>query len=223
MPNYMDCQKEINWNMRSILIDWLIEVQWKLKLLPETLFLSVSLIDRFLSKRAVSMPKLQLVGLTATLIASKVEEVLAPSVANFIYLADNAYEASELLKAERYMLQVLNFAINYPNPLTFLRRVSKAEGYDTRSRTLAKYFMESALVDSGFVTCAGSLLAAGSIYLARQMLSSLPLWVLFLPDLVDTQFGALQHLCGSGSERVCGQDAGDVQECDGECAAGCDV
>lgn len=163
--------------MRSILIDWLIEVQWKLKLLPETLFLSVNLIDRFLSKRAVSMPKLQLVGLTASLIASKVEEVLAPSVANFIYLADKAYEASELLKAERYMLQVLNFAINYPNPLTFLRRISKAESYDTRSRTLAKYFMESALVDSAFVTVPGSLLAAGSIYLARQMLNSTPLWV----------------------------------------------
>lgn len=183
--------------MRSILIDWLIEVQWKLKLLPETLFLSVNLIDRFLSKRAVSMPKLQLVGLTATLIASKVEEVLAPSVANFIYLADNAYEASELLKAERYMLQVLNFAINYPNPLTFLRRVSKAEAYDTRSRTLAKYFMEGALVDSGFVTVPGSLLAVGSIYLARQMLSSLPLWVISAIYLgVDTKLGALQHILG---------------------------
>lgn len=104
--SYMEQQKEINWSMRSILVDWLIEVQWKLRLLPETLFLSINLIDRFLSKRAVSLVKLQLVGLTATLIASKVEEVLAPSVSNFIYLADNAYDQGELLKAERYMLSV---------------------------------------------------------------------------------------------------------------------
>jgi hypothetical protein len=106
--SYMDQQKEINWSMRAILVDWLIEVQWKLRLLPETLFLSIHLIDRFLSKRAVSLVKLQLVGLTATLIASKVEEVLAPSVGNFIYLADNAYDQTELLKAERYMLSVSN-------------------------------------------------------------------------------------------------------------------
>jgi hypothetical protein len=176
----MDCQNEIKWNMRAILIDWLIEVQWKLKLLPETLFLSVNLIDRFLSQRAVSLVKLQLVGLTATLIASKVEEVLAPSVANFIYLADNAYSATELLKAERYMLHVMNFSLSFPNPLTFLRRISKAEGYDARSRTLAKYFMEVALVDSNFVACVGSLLAATSIYLARKMLASTPLWVFIM-------------------------------------------
>ena len=158
--------------MRGILIDWLVEVQWKLKLLPETLFLSVNLIDRFLSRRAVSMVKLQLVGLTATMIASKVEEVLSPSIANFIYLSDNAYDTQELLKAERYMLHVLNFHLAYPSPLTYLRRISKAEAYDVRSRTLAKYLMETALLDDSFVVCPPSMLAAVGIYLARHMLSS---------------------------------------------------
>lgn len=201
--------------MRAILVDWLVEVQRRLNLLPETLFLSVNLIDRFLSKRAVSVAKLQLVGLTASLIASKVEEVLAPSVANFIYLADNAYDAAELLKAERYMLQVLSFSINYPNPLTFLRRVSKAEGYDTRSRTLAKYFMESALLDSAFVTVCGSLLAAGSIYLARKMLNSFPLWVIHPHYIsVDPELGALQHIRGATSKGMCRKAVGDVQEHD---------
>jgi G2/mitotic-specific cyclin 1/2 len=172
----MDSQKELNWSMRTILVDWLVEVQWKLKLLPETLFLSLNLIDRFLSKRAVSMVKLQLVGLTATMIASKVEEVLCPSVANFIYLSDNAYDAAELLKAERYMLHVLNYELSYPSPLTFLRRCSKAESYDVRTRTLGKYFMETALLDESFVACSPSMLAAMSIFLARHMLNCGP-WV----------------------------------------------
>ena len=59
MPSsrYIETQREITWKMRSVLVDWLIEVQWKLKLLPETLFLTVNIIDRFLSLRVVSVDK----------------------------------------------------------------------------------------------------------------------------------------------------------------------
>lgn len=174
--DYMDTQKELNWHSRSVLIDWLIEVQWKLKLLPETLFLSVNIIDRFLSKRSVSLVKLQLVGMAATLLASKYEEVLSPSIANFVYLADNAYDEQELLKAERYMLHVLNFSLAFPSPLVFLRRISKAEDYDVRSRTLAKYLMEVCMLDQRFVACPPSMMAATAIYIAREMLKSGP-WV----------------------------------------------
>lgn len=175
-PNYMDTQKELDWRSRAVLIDWLVEVQWKLKLLPETLYLSVNIIDRFLSSRGVSLVKLQLVGVAATLLASKYEEVCSPSIANFIYIADNSYDEQELLKAERYMLHVLNFSLAYPSPLVFLRRVSKAEGYDLRSRTLGKYFMELCLLNKDFVACPPSLIAAVSIYVARSILKSGP-WV----------------------------------------------
>ncbi|PJF19395.1 G2/M B-type cyclin Cdc13 [Paramicrosporidium saccamoebae] len=175
--DYMENQKELNWHARSVLIDWLVEVQWKLKLLPETLFLSVNIIDRFLSKRSVSLVKLQLVGMAATLLASKYEEVLSPSIANLVYLAENAYDEQELLKAERYMLHVLAFSLAYPSPLVFLRRISKAEDYDVRSRTLAKYLMELCLLDLNFVSCPPSMVAAVSIFLAREMLKSGP-WVL---------------------------------------------
>lgn len=47
---YMEKQEDVNEKMRSILIDWLIEVHLKFKLLPESLFLTVNLIDRFLEK-----------------------------------------------------------------------------------------------------------------------------------------------------------------------------
>lgn len=78
----------------------------------------------------------------------------------------------------------MNFNLSFANPMTFLRRISKAEGYDPRSRTLAKYFMELALVESEFVACPGSLLAAGSVYLARQVLGVTPLWVSTHPMLI---------------------------------------
>ena len=97
--------------MRSILIDWLIEVQWRLKLLPETLYLSINIVDRILSLRKVSLSRLQLVGLASTLLASKYEEVVAPSIQNFVFLADNSYNAGELLIAERYIFLMLNYSL----------------------------------------------------------------------------------------------------------------
>ncbi|KAI9000306.1 cyclin-like protein [Gaertneriomyces semiglobifer] len=172
MPNanYMNEQKELQWNMRSILVDWLIEVHNKFRLLPETLYLAINIIDRFLSMRVVSLVKLQLVGVTAMFIAAKYEEVVAPAIQNFVFMADGGYEEVEILKAERYILQVLDFALHYPSPMSFLRRVSKADDYDVQSRTLAKYLLEISLLDHNFLGYAPSLTAAASIWLARKML-----------------------------------------------------
>ncbi|KAJ3300401.1 hypothetical protein HK104_000915 [Borealophlyctis nickersoniae] len=173
MPNplYMDDQKELHWGMRSILVDWLIDVHYKFRLLPETLYLSVNIVDRFLSMRVVSMQKLQLVGATAMFIAAKYEEVVAPSVQNFIYVTDGGFTDEEVLRAERYILQVLDFSLQYPQPLTFLRRCSKADRYDIQSRTLAKYLMEISLVDFHFLDQPPSMVAAAALWLARRMLT----------------------------------------------------
>jgi G2/mitotic-specific cyclin-B, other len=77
--------------MRAILVDWIIEVHLKFKLLPETLFITVSLIDRYLEKIQIKRNNLQLVGVTAMLIATKYEEIYAPEVRDFVYITDNAY------------------------------------------------------------------------------------------------------------------------------------
>ena len=80
-PNdYMDRQPEINEKMRAILVDWLIDVQHKFELSPETLYLTINIIDRFLSVKTVPRKELQLVGMSATLMASKYEEIWAPEV-----------------------------------------------------------------------------------------------------------------------------------------------
>src|SRR4051794_22875269 len=96
-PDYMVDQKDLQWKMRGILVDWLIEVHHKFRLLPETLFLAINVVDRFLSLRVVSLQKLQLVGLTSLFVASKYEEVMAPSIQNFIYMADGGYTDEEIL------------------------------------------------------------------------------------------------------------------------------
>jgi G2/mitotic-specific cyclin-B, other len=95
-PTFMENQRHINERMRSILIDWLVEVHLKFKLVPETLYLTVNLIDRFLEKEEVSRPKLQLVGVTSLLIASKYEEIYPPELRDLVYICDRAYTRNEV-------------------------------------------------------------------------------------------------------------------------------
>ncbi|GAP92388.1 putative cyclin B [Rosellinia necatrix] len=166
-PKYMDHQDDIGWRTRGILIDWLIEVHTRFHLLPETLFLTINIIDRFLSKKVVQLDRLQLVGITAMFIASKYEEVLSPHVANFKHVADDGFTEEEILSAERFILGTLNYDLSYPNPMNFLRRISKADNYDIQTRTIAKYLMEISLLDHRFMECSPSQVAAGAMYLAR--------------------------------------------------------
>lgn len=169
-PNYMDHQDELEWKMRGILIDWLVEVHTRFHLLPETLFLAVNIIDRFLSEKVVQLDRLQLVGITALFIASKYEEVLSPHVSNFRHVADDGFSDKEILAAERFILSTLNYDLSYPNPMNFLRRISKADNYDVQSRTIGKYLMEISLLDHRFMMYRPSHVAAGAMYLTRLML-----------------------------------------------------
>lgn len=169
-PDYMDHQDDLEWKMRGILIDWLIEVHTRFHLLPETLFLAVNIIDRFLSTKVVQLDRLQLVGVTGMFIASKYEEVISPNVANFRHVADDGFTEEEILSAERYVLTALNYDLSYPNPMNFLRRISKADEYDIQTRTLGKYLMEISLLDHRFMQYLPSHIAAASMYLARIIL-----------------------------------------------------
>jgi cyclin B len=77
--------------MRMILFGWLIEVHNKFKLLPETLYLTLNLIDRYCERKQVARVNYQLLGITSMLIASKYEEIYAPEIRDFVYITDKAY------------------------------------------------------------------------------------------------------------------------------------
>lgn len=94
-------QTDINEKMRGILVDWIIEVHLRFKLLPETLFLTVNLIDRFLEKTEIMRTRLQLVAVSALLIASKYEEIYVPELKDFVFISDNAYTKEEIIDMER--------------------------------------------------------------------------------------------------------------------------
>lgn len=119
-PNYIKEQKDITEKMREILVDWIINVHLKFKLLKETLFLSIILIDRYLQNVQISRKNLQLVGVASLLISCKYEEIYLPTIKSFIYITDNAYEKEELLDMERNILSNLGYDISYPSLLRYM-------------------------------------------------------------------------------------------------------
>jgi G2/mitotic-specific cyclin 3/4 len=97
--------------MRSVLLEWLVEIHLYFCLSPETLFLSVNYIDRFLSRKIVSLRSLQLLGATAIFLAAKYEYVNCLSVGDIVSMVDGSYAVDEILKAERFMLHILQFEL----------------------------------------------------------------------------------------------------------------
>lgn len=169
-PNYMHYQPNLKWSYRRILMDWIIEVHQRFHLLPETLYLTINIIDRFLSKSTIILDKLQLVGISALFIACKYEEIHCPTLREIIYMLDGAYDRDDIIKAEKYIIDTLEFEIGWPGPMSFLRRISKADDYEYDIRTLAKYLLESTIMDSKLVSAQPSWLAAGAYFLSRVIL-----------------------------------------------------
>lgn len=156
-------------SMRAILIDWLVEVHEKFQCYPETLFLTINLMDRFLSKNKVTLSKLQLLAVTSLFIAAKFEEVNLPKLSDYAYITDGAASKSDIKNAEMFMLTSLEFNIGWPNPMNFLRRISKADRYDFQTRSIAKFILEFSMCSHKFVDIKPSVLSAMAMFIAKRI------------------------------------------------------
>lgn len=174
--DYMGSQPEINEKMRAILVDWLIEVHNRFDLMPETLYLTINLVDRFLSLKAVPRRELQLVGIGAMLIACKYEEIWAPEVNDFVTISESAYSNEQILKMEKAILGKLEWYITVPTPYVFLSRYIKASIPDNEMEHLVYFLAELALMNYGSISFCPSMVAASAVYVARHALFKTPAW-----------------------------------------------
>merc|ERR1712240_628464 len=162
--NYMSKQPDINQGMRTILVDWLVEVGEEYKLQTETLYLAVSYIDRFLSYMSVQRAKLQLVGTAAMFIASKYEEIYPPDVGEFIYITDDTYNKRQVLRMEHLVLKVLGFDLSVPTSHLFVSQLGQMSQTNEKTQHLAMYLNELSLMSGeNFLRYTPSLVAAASI------------------------------------------------------------
>jgi len=167
----MTRQTDINSKMRAILIDWLVEVHLKFKLRDETLFLTVNIIDRYLSCVVITRDKLQLVGVTALLISSKFEEIYFPELKEFVDITDKTYTKEQILEMEGRILHKLNFELNATSSLKFLDRYTRVHNLDLESEIYmkARYLLELVLIEYGMVQYPPSKIAVSALCVACKL------------------------------------------------------
>nr|XP_043622317.1 putative cyclin-B3-1 [Erigeron canadensis] len=176
LKNYMKIQTDITPQMRSILINWLIEVHLKFDLMQETLYLMVTLLDYYLSAVTCKRSEMQLVGLTSLLLASKYEDFWHPKVMQLIGISAELYTRDQMLEMETTILQKLNFRLNLPTPYVFMLRFLKAAQEGKKFENLAFYLIELCLVEYEALNFKPSLLCASAIYVARCTIHLSPSW-----------------------------------------------
>eukprot|EP01137_Pigoraptor_chileana_P015519 Opistho-2@71538 len=166
--HYLRYHRHITDKMRRILVDWLVEVQISFKLCDETLFLAVSMVDRYLSKRRLPRDRLQLVGATALFIASKYEEVGPPTLGDFVYVCADSYSREEFKAMEQKMLSVLSYRVSAPTALFFLQSFAPILGAKKMQLMVAEYGLQLALLKYELTTCLATTLACAALVFAAH-------------------------------------------------------
>uniref|UniRef100_A0A8C0HUZ1 G2/mitotic-specific cyclin-B1 n=1 Tax=Balaenoptera musculus TaxID=9771 RepID=A0A8C0HUZ1_BALMU len=185
-PRYL-LGREVTGNVRAILTDWLVQVQMKFRLLQETMYMTVSIIDRFMQDNCVPKKMLQLVGVTAMFIASKYEEMYPPEIGDFAFVTDNTYTKYQIRQMEMKILRALNFSLGRP----LIGEV------DVKLHTLTKYLMELTMLNYHMVHFPPSQIAVGAFCLALKILDNgelTPILQHYLSYTEESLLAVMQHL-----------------------------
>eukprot|EP00043_Microstomoeca_roanoka_P014939 m.148902 g.148902 ORF g.148902 m.148902 type:complete len:411 (+) comp16147_c0_seq2:1212-2444(+) len=159
----------LNLSMRTIVIDWMIEIQISFKLKEETLFTAVDIFDRYLAKKPREIKQeFQCCGATALWIASKFIEVLPPELADFEYVCANLYPRQHFLEKELDMLSTLDFRIMTVTPLDFLSIYGIVLQLDAEGMAIAEYLITLPLQESKFYGVRPSIRAASAAHIASK-------------------------------------------------------
>lgn len=123
--SYINDQVHISRWMRSLLVDWMVEVQETFELNHETLYLAVKVVDQYLGKKLVIKDKLQLLGAGAMFLACKFDERTPPLIEDFLYICDGAYSQKELIAMEMDVFRTIGYDLGIPLSYRFLRRYAR--------------------------------------------------------------------------------------------------
>uniref|UniRef100_A0A1Q3EWM8 Putative cyclin b n=1 Tax=Culex tarsalis TaxID=7177 RepID=A0A1Q3EWM8_CULTA len=175
VPDYMTRQPHISKWMRALLVDWMVEIQESFELNHETLYLAVKIVDIYLSRMEIQKDSLQLLGAAALFIAAKYDERVPPTVDDFHYICDGAYQRREMILMEMTVFKTIGYDLGIPLSYRFLRRYARVNRIDMPVLTLARYILEFSLMDYAIVQLRDSKLACAALFIAMRM-NNMPGW-----------------------------------------------
>ncbi|GAA5870835.1 hypothetical protein JCM8547_001720 [Rhodosporidiobolus lusitaniae] len=169
----IDQQPELKWYMRAFLVDFLVEIHLQHRLRPETLYLALNIVDRYVSKRIVFKKHYQLVGCAALWIAAKFEDAKdrVPTLPELVEMCSNAYDEKAFVQMEGHVLSTIQWTIGHPTAEAWLRLACVTGSVeDARTQHVARFLMELTLFHREFIQFYTSDIAMASLLLARYML-----------------------------------------------------
>lgn len=171
MPKFeaLSQQTDINFDMRAILLDWIIDVHKNYRLFPETLYMCISIIDRFLAKKPILRNKLQLLGTTSLFIASKYEEIVYPCIEEFTKVTDDAYTKEEVLQMETEIFKELNFDLTYPSAYRFFEIIGLNYNFSEVEFYYGCYLLEYFLISPSSGKFYPSIIALAVVLLILKL------------------------------------------------------
>ena len=167
-------QTDIKESMRCILIDWIISLQNKFFHKSNTLFLTINLIDRYLSKKPILRTKFQLLGVTSLFIAFKYEEIYMKNINDFVELTARAFDKSEILDMEKVIIDLVEFNLDLPLSNDFFDLLSTVYKFDKREYAFGCFLLEAFLLDISCCEYKQSQIALATCFIVlgiRQMKS----------------------------------------------------
>ncbi|KAM5146745.1 cyclin-P [Mantella aurantiaca] len=164
-----DVPKSFTSEMRTMLVDWLVQVHEYLALQDETLYLAVFLMNSYMKVHKIHVSLLQLLAASCLFIASKMEERFIPKPSELCFMMEDAFSKKELLKMERKILKRLSFQLHYTQPLYFLHILSTAGKFPEKVLHLAMYFMELTILEADGALFEPALLASAALKLAHMV------------------------------------------------------
>lgn len=168
----MDQQPEIRWHMRPCLVDFLVEIHFTFRLRPETLYLTLNIVDRYVSRRVVYIKHYQLVGCAALWIAAKFEDAKerVPTVQDLVQICRETYEESAFIQMEGHVLSTIQWTLGHPTAEAWLRLMCCGPCVeDPKVQHVARFLMEITLFYREFVKYPPSTISLASLMLARYL------------------------------------------------------
>ncbi|KAG9101319.1 hypothetical protein FRC06_003195 [Ceratobasidium sp. 370] len=184
----MDMQPELQWEMRPCLVDFLIEVHLQFRLRPETLYLALNIVDRYVSRRVVYKKHYQLVGCSALWIAAKFEDAKdrVPTVQDLHTMCRGTYDESAFIQMEGHVLATIQWTVGHPTAESWLRIACTNVCFeDTETQHVARFIMETTLFYREFIDCPPSVIANASLLLGRHVLGKARRAHEMTPEILD--------------------------------------